>query len=54
MDMSKRFWVDSKMLLLDKTIDVEYKLTQMRYMENSPGVFEVDIDRVDDPEEVLG
>jgi hypothetical protein len=53
MGMSDHFWIDNKEMSLGEVVECTYDLTQILATENTPGVFEVDIDHVDDSEEVI-
>lgn len=49
-----KFWIDDKVLTLEADhILATFKLREITSPENIPGIFEVDMDRIDDAEEVL-
>jgi hypothetical protein len=49
-----KFWIDDKVLTLETgRILATFKLREVTSAENIPGIFEVDVDRIDDAEEVL-
>jgi hypothetical protein len=55
MGMLNKFWIDSKILTLETGyITAEYGLTEIMAFDNMQRLFEVDVDRVDDTEEVIG
>lgn len=55
MGMLNKFWIDSKVMTIQGSyVTIDYGLTEITSLENIPGLFEVDVDRVDDVEELVG
>jgi hypothetical protein len=52
--LEEKFWIDNKVLRFEHDyIVADFGLNKITTLENIPGLFEVDVDRVDDVEEVI-